>query len=465
MNNTQEDHHVENQEREILLDDTTNRVGKTKNNVLSSISMNLWISAILVSSQSFLTGYFMASLNSCYALGDQNNGAACYNNLDETCPKGTIYNNINLSDIELQLTTALTILGAWGGSLMGNIPADLYGRKMALIYNSAIFAVGVTLSSIGELYSLFIGRFIVGIAVGIASTISPILLSEIASNINRGTITTMCQLFITIAIFLTAIIGYGCVTYLNRGWQYVQAIGIFPTLIFLVFQYKVPESPKWLLLKSRRDEAIKTLIYLRDESDNNAINKEIEEIISSNGSSREVTWSEVLSDMKPLTVGIGLMFFQAMTGINTVIFYSSTIFGFAGFSNSLLGTVIVLLVNFLSTIWCNMYIDYFNRKTLLRAGGYIMLVSLIVLSSVLISETGSIGGLIAVLTVLTFVFGFAIGMGAVSWVIMAEVISTQIRSKAMSLFLSVNWFFNFLIALFTISVINGLGDVRLVYYI
>jgi MFS family permease len=83
----------------------------------------------------------------------------CYDQTDSSCPKGTLYNDLNLSEIEVQLTTSLTVLGAWFGSLYGNRPAQLYGRKKTLLFNCSFFLVGTALSSaIGDVYSLLIGR-------------------------------------------------------------------------------------------------------------------------------------------------------------------------------------------------------------------------------------------------------------------------------------------------------------------
>lgn len=138
-----------------------------------------------------------------------------------------------------------------------------------------------------------------------------------------------------------------------------------------------------------------------------------------NDDGSHASWGDLFAWKKAVIIGCGLMFVQAITGINTVIFYSTTIFGFAGFHESILATVSVGLVNVLATLLSSYLVDSMGRKTLLLSGTYIMFGALMVLSMVLwigdsIGE--SIQGIIAVLAVLVFVFGFAIGLGAVAWV-------------------------------------------------
>ena len=121
----------------------------------------------------------------------------CYDRSDPTCPIGSIYVYLELTELDAQLATSLTVLGAWFGSLFASKPAGLYGRRYTLLANTLFFFIGTALSSSGDFYSLFIGRFIVGIGVGVASSVAPTLLSEIASDDTKGVITTLCQVKIS----------------------------------------------------------------------------------------------------------------------------------------------------------------------------------------------------------------------------------------------------------------------------
>lgn len=410
------------------------------------IPFELWRGALLVCTQSFLFGYVFSCLNACLMTGDNNSGPDCYHNTDSSCPPGTIYNSFNLSDTEAQLATALTVLGAWIGSLLGSKPAEIYGRRTTLLWNNILFIVGAVLSASGNFALLFTGRLISGFGVGIASSIPAVLLSEIASESTKGTITTLHQVSITIAIFVAALVGYGFVTYVSNGWQYVlvsiiyrkicysccngsfyvylslfdQGLGCAPCFVFLAFYSYVPESPKWLLSKNRVDEAFKFLRSVRSsESTEEDIKSELDAMIAmdnhssgDSSSENEASWGELFAYKKSVIIGCGLMVFQTLTGINAIIFYSTKIFGFAGFSQAIIGTTLVGFVNFCATVFSAYFIDKMGRKVLLSVGTSIMLISLVILSAVLLAGNGSAAGVVAVVMILIYIIGFAIGLGA-----------------------------------------------------
>lgn len=222
----------------------------------------------------------------------------------------------------------------------------------------------------------------------------------------------------------------------------------------------IPESPKWLVQNGRQDDAATALKMVRGpESD---IYAELADLIAdskANANDNEATWEEVFACKKPVVIGIGLMCMAALTGINTVIFYSTSIFSYAGFDESILATLSVGVVNLFSTVLACYLVDILGRKTLLQVGTQIMTAALLLLSIILLTANGNVPvqGAIAVVAVLIFVFGFAIGLGAVSWVIMAEIMSTRLRSKAFGLFVSINWGFNLIIGMLTLTAIEGLG--------
>lgn len=161
---------------------------------------------------------------------------------------------------------------------------------------------------------------------------------------------------------------------------------------------------------------------------------------------------------RAVVIGCGLMFFSAITGINSVIFYSSTIFGFAGFDNAIAATVAVGLINFIATAVAAYLVDIYGRRQLLWVGTNAMVISLIMLAVVLLGAngTGAVQGVFAVIAVLAYVVGFAFGLGAVSWVVLSEIMSTHLRSKAFGLFVSINWGSNLVIGLTTLTGIYSL---------
>eukprot|EP01035_Chromulina_nebulosa_P060287 gene60287-82483_t len=131
---------------------------KSTDKSLDSVPFCLWRAAFLVALQSFLFGYIFSCMNSCLVTGNNHSPSKCFDGTDSSCPKGSIYRDLQLSDIEAQLTTTLGVLGAWFGSLFGNYPAELWGRKPTLTYNCIFFLLGAGLSASGSFVCLFLGR-------------------------------------------------------------------------------------------------------------------------------------------------------------------------------------------------------------------------------------------------------------------------------------------------------------------
>jgi len=429
------------------------------------ISQKLWIATFLTATPSFVFGFALAALNSCLVTGGGNSETKCFNSDDDDsdpCPIGTIYNDLDLNSTKAQVATALGILGAWCGSLAGSKPSDRYGRKWTLLVNNVPIMLGAILTSVGDEYCLYVGRFILGLGVGVGSVVAPVLLSEIAHKDNAGTITSIHQLMITLAIFLVAILAYGFVTYVSHGWQYVQAFVVIPCALMIVGSDHMYESPKWLVERNRKEEAKQVISALR--VDDHDVDGELDSLQlenKDNGDNEEVSWTEVFVYQHGVIVGCGLMSITALTGINTVIFYSTTIFGFAGFHEAILATSSVGLVNFAATFVATKFTDKWGRKFLVMTGTSIMLVALLMLSAVLAfgNDDEQTQGYFAVFATLLYVVGFSCGLGPVSWVIMSEMLPTRVRTKAYGLFLSINWFWNLCIGLLTLTAIDGLGGV------
>jgi sugar porter (SP) family MFS transporter len=373
---------------------------------------------------------------------------------------GALTHDIDLDDAEQQLATALTILGAAIGSLFSSVPSDRWGKKRVLVINNINFYIGGILTTfVDNVGVFFFGRFILGLGIGLGSMIVPVLLAEIAPPSMRGTIASLHQLFVTIGILVCGLVSYGFVTYVEHGWKYVQFGHVLPAVPQVILSFYIPESPRWLIRQP--DGAGRARDTLRDVRPDGDVQEELQQMVSEMESSEqnEVTWAEVFALKKPLVIGFGLMFFQSMTGINSVMFYSTKIFAFAGFSEAILATVSVGCVNVLMTIVCVYLVDRAGRRSLLIGGTSAMVGALLLLGIVLLSmnDYPDAQGILAVLALLLFVCGFAIGLGAVAWVVMGEVVPTRVRSKANSLFVAENWGWNLILASTVLYAINGLG--------
>jgi sugar porter (SP) family MFS transporter len=301
-----------------------------------------------------------------------------------------------------------------------------------------------------------------GVGMGFSSVAVPVLLSEIAHEESRGVVTIMHQGLITLGILVGGLLPLGFVNNVDQGWRYCQGIALIPALIVLFGQRFIPESPKWLVGKGREDEATAVLRCIRDGTDE-SVEKEMDALVADvkvEADMKSVSWKEVFANPEPVIIGCALNFMQAFTGVNSVVMYSTTIFGFAGFNDAILATGLFGIINFGATMISATITDKYGRKLLLLCGTCIMFVTLVALSSSLLAGNGGNKiAMVAVVAVLTYITGFAIGLGAVVWPMLSELMRTRVRGKAVSLFLAVNWGSNFIVAMCTLLAIDALGNV------
>jgi len=264
------------------------------------------------------------------------------------------------------------------------------------------------------------------------------------------------------------VIGYFFITYVDHGWKYVQAFTGVPALIQCLWWRTLPESPRWLLRQGQKlndqtyvDKARVVLKNLRGD-DANAVESELTQLrhdLDSEVDTSTVAWKEVFGMGKIFYIGLALMFFNPMSGINAVIFYSTTIFGFAGFKQDILATISVRLINVIMTVVSFFLVDRLGRKILLSRGTIVMWISLLLQGIILLALNSNeqVQGILAVVGTLTFICGYAIGMGAVTWVLLNEILPDRVRAKTFSLFVAESWFWNVIISRETLSFIELLG--------
>jgi sugar porter (SP) family MFS transporter len=399
---------------------------------------------------SFEFGYALSSLNT--SLSRQGTGSIFIDFPD-------------LSHGFIELLQAALICGAWFGSLTSGRFAESWGRRRSLLVCDYLFIMGALLQSIAvSPIALVVGRVVVGLAVGCSTGVAPVLLAELAPPSVRGSIVGMHQLALTLGIAFSGVGGGLVVANVPGGWRLVQAWIAVPALMQLVFSKRIPESPQWLASRGMAPAAKAILINLRGD----VSAAELDSLGNSSSSGRgfeaeDPTWCEVFSHGRAMGVGSGMMFFSAVTGINTVILYSTTIFAMAGFPKAdMAATAIVTLVNVLVTVLALVLVDRMGRRPLLLRGTGVMAASLLGLSFSLkyLNHFPFIQGLFALLFTLMFIAGFAVGLGAVGWVVASEQVPGRIRGKAFGFFVSVNWFCNLIIGLSTLSLIDYFGGVN-----
>jgi len=366
---------------------------------------------------------------------------------------------------QFQLTAGLeegivsaVLLGAVAGAALSGALADRFGRKRVIIVTAILFSIGAIGAAFANgVASLILCRIIIGIAIGVASYVAPLYISEIAPTEARGALVSFNQLMITCGIVVSYLIDYMLAG--SHSWRWMFALGAIPALILIVGMLGLVDSPRWLVSQDRMKEARSVLMRVRDRK---KVDPELKKIARSL-EVKETSWKELLAPWvrSPLIIGIMLAFFQQVTGINTIIYYAPTIFEFAGFGSykvSILATIGVGLINVFMTLVAIWLIDKLGRKPLLYVGLTGMIISLGVLGLAFqLPDLTGILKLLAVISVMCYIASFAVSLGPIFWLIIAEIYPLRVRARAMSLATVANWGFNFIVASTFLTLVQKLG--------
>ncbi len=371
-----------------------------------------------------------------------------------------IRNDFTLSTFELEVIVSGVLAGAAVGALGGGRMADLFGRRKLLITTAIIFAAGAILCAVAQSPTiLVVGRIIVGLGIGLSSSTVPVYISEVAPADARGWQVSLFQLAITVGILLAYLVDYAFA--LIQGWRWMFGLAVVPAGIFGLGMIFLPESPRWLVRKGRREDARATLSRIRGTADVDPELAEIERSLHQAPESGRLSDLLAPSIRRSLVIGIGLAIFQQITGINTVIYYAPVIIQSAGISSAsgaILATAGIGLVNVLMTIIAMRLIDRSGRKPLLLIGIAGMAVTLGFLGFVfrMSAHSGALAWL-AVISMMAYVASFAISLGPIFWLLISEIYPLKIRNSAEGLAATFNWGSNLLITLTFLTLVERLG--------
>jgi sugar porter (SP) family MFS transporter len=297
-----------------------------------------------------------------------------------------------------------------------------------------------------------------GIAIGIASFISPMYIAEVVPARVRGALVAVNMLAITTGIVTAYLTDYALAGI--KGWRYMFAIGAIPAIGLLAGMWGLPDSPRWLIKKSRIADAKKVLDRLRAPQE---VDQEVRDIQQSM-TKQTGDWKTELfqpSLKMPLIIGIGLALFQQLSGINTVIYYAPTIFTFAGFksaSASILGAVGLGVVMLCMHVVAIFLLDRVGRRPLLLVGVAGQVVGLAILAAAFqFKQLASVVGDVAVGGLVIYVACFAVGLGPVFWLIISEIYPLAVRGAAMSAATVANWAMNLVVAVTFLTLVEVLG--------
>ena len=358
------------------------------------------------------------------------------------------------------------LLGCMIGGLAAGVLATWLGRRGGLLVAAVLFLVSaigsaypeIGLGAIGSLGTDALTPFVFyrilgGIGIGIASMLSPMYIAEIAPPAQRGRLVTYQQIAIvsgmTLVYFVNwAIAAQGDDTWvLSTGWRYMLLSGAIPAALFLLLLLLVPETPRWLVMKGRKEQAHNVLRRLSNEVEARQVLSEIEGSFS-HKSTHLLAYGKLV-----IVVGIMLSLFQQFVGINAVLYYAPLMFKNMGASTdvSLLQTIIVGVANIAFTLVALVTVDRWGRKPLLVLGALVMAVSMLTLGTLF--ATGNVGT-IALVAVVAYIAGFALSWGPVVWVMLSEIFPNPIKGKAMALAVFAQWLANLFVS-WTFKVLDG----------
>jgi sugar porter (SP) family MFS transporter len=366
-----------------------------------------------------------------------------------------------LSTLMEELVVSIVLIGAMIGAIVGGAIADRIGRRATLVWAGGIFITGSLLAPLSaNVFVLIVARAIIGIGIGFTSVTAPVYVSELAPPQSRGMLIGLYQFALTVGIALANLVGYWLAA--QQAWRLMFGIAVVPTVFFLGVILTVPESPRWLFAHGRPKEAAAVLRIYMDEMGAQRFLDDIEQGLKM---PMEQRWSALWSPAVrgPLFIAVGLTVLQQVTGINTIIYYGPQIFELAGSSshaNAILATLIVATVNVVATVVGIALVDRIGRKPLLYVGVTGMTIALFALSFAFGHQgiLGSSLGSIAITCLVVYIACFAFSLGAIAWILVAEVFPLRVRGRGVAAGTLFSGIANFAVSLTFLTLINILGS-------
>jgi len=370
-----------------------------------------------------------------------------------------IKRSFGLSIFQQELAVSSVLVGAAVLAITGGSLSDRFGRRKMLLITSVVFIAGALVcAAAGSIQILILGRVIVGMGIGLASSVVPLYISEISPANARGWQVSLFQLAITVGILAAYLADYAFTP--SAAWRWMLGLAVIPGALLGAGMLSLPETPRFLARHNHFDLARSVLVKIRGTQD---VEKEFQEIkVASQKSALRGHVSDLLLPaLRPaLMIGIGLAVFQQVTGINTIIYYAPYIIRSAGISSiqgSILATAGIGTVNVVMTLVSMWLIDRVGRRPLLLTGIAGMIVSLGALGYIFhLAKGGEFAG-VAVVILMFYVASFAISLGPIFWLLIAEIYPLKIRGLAAGIAAGTNWLANFAVSLSFLSLLKLLG--------
>ncbi|WP_158889887.1 MULTISPECIES: sugar porter family MFS transporter [unclassified Pseudomonas] len=371
-----------------------------------------------------------------------------------------IQQEFQISDQVIEWIVSSMMAGAALGALgAGSLSAKL-GRKKSLMLGAVLFVIGSILCGLATSPTMLIfARFLLGLAIGIASFTAPLYLAEVAPENIRGSMISLYQLMITAGILLAFLSNTAFSYY--EAWRWMLGIIAIPGVLFLIGVFALPDSPRWLIMAGRREEAIKVLHRLR--GDEKVIQQEVAEI-EEQLKVPQKGWSlfkENPNFRRSVGLGVLLQVVQQFTGMNVVMYYAPRIFEGMGYDTAaqMWFTAAVGLTNVLATFIAIFLVDKWGRKPILYTGFVVMAVGLGVVGTMLGMGNLSHGQqTFTVVMLLIFIVGFAMSAGPLIWTLCSEVQPLKGRDFGIGCSTFTNWIANMIVGATFLTMLGTLGQ-------
>lgn len=362
------------------------------------------------------------------------------------------------------------LIGCLVGALTSGILSDRFGRKRLLVAAAALFAITSIGNGLAHSFDAFIAwRILGGVAIGLASSLSPMYISEVAPASMRGKLVSVNQLTIVVGVLVAQLVNWWLVRDLPAGatdefirgswfgqvgWRWMFALTAAPSLLFLLGMFLVPESPRWLLKKGRSGEAAKTLARIGGETYAQEEIRDVE-VTLNNEKQHAVRLSDLLDPRlrKVLVLGIVLAVFQQWCGINVIFNYAEDIFRAAGYdiSSVLKNIAWTGSVNLAFTFVALGFVDRSGRRPLMLLGSFGLAAVYGVLG---LCYHLQVTGLPMLLLVLAAIACYSMSLAPVTWVIISEIFPNRIRGAAMAVAVMALWLACFVLT-YTFPILNS----------
>ncbi|XP_067948554.1 solute carrier family 2, facilitated glucose transporter member 12-like isoform X2 [Watersipora subatra] len=398
----------------------------------------------------------------------------------------------NMTCLQEELLVSCVLFGALLSSLLGGSVIDWIGRKLTMIVNCVLFIIGALILSIAYSFtSLIIGRVLLGLAVGLSAVAECAYISEIASPEHRGKLVSLNEVAIAVGFLLAYLVNYLCIS-VNNGWRIMFGLSGLLALFQCVALFFVPKTPRFLLVKDARDEALTVLAKLRGSQ---AVAKaELSRIQNNISAEKGLGWRNIFSLKSGmhyrLIIGLGLVVAQQFSGLPSVLYYSPQLLqqmGFESNESATLASIGAGATKAVAVVASLLLVDKVGRKKLLVTGCIVMAISLFVMAqlnmnslftasarcqnisgdatgeslhrnSSQISQSYSTPSKIAsLISMLCYAAAYSLGYGPVTWLLLSEIFPSAVKGRAVAFIGAINWSINTLVSFTLLDYLDSVG--------